>query len=203
MSSGPQRRPESGGVTSCLQASVIPVLRKEREERGTHCIADRSEIKGWATADYPSATLIRHPRCLGKHEMVAHRCNCLVRVEGVFAFFPIQTCSWIKPTHIVFGIEDLQVPFFFFAAIVTVLLYALNVTRVWWILALSFAVCVPIMGLVQTGLVGLIMLNRLRWAVLRGKKSLTPRSPWLAPFAWTYYLTAKEKRKALTDDKNE
>ena len=93
--------------------------------------------------------------------------------------------------------------FFLFAAIVTVLLYALNVTRVWWILALSFAVCVPIMGLVQTGLVGLIMLNRLRWAVLRGKKSLTPRSPWLAPFAWTYYLTAKEKRKALTDDKNE
>ena len=92
--------------------------------------------------------------------------------------------------------------FFIGAAIVTVLLYMLNVTHVWWILSLSFAIFVPIMGLVQTALVGLIILNRTRLAMARSDKSLAVRSPWLAPFAWTYYLTAEEKRKALAEDKN-
>jgi len=28
---------------------VVPALRKEREGRGTHCVSNISEIKGWAT----------------------------------------------------------------------------------------------------------------------------------------------------------
>ena len=91
--------------------------------------------------------------------------------------------------------------FFLGAAIATGLLYVLNIAHAWWILALSFAVCVPIMGLVQTGLVGLMILNRARALIRRSKKDLASRSPWLAPFAWTYYLTAEEKRKALAGDK--
>lgn len=90
--------------------------------------------------------------------------------------------------------------FFLGAAIVTALLYVLNVTHVWWILTLSFAALIPIMGLVQTGLVGLIILNRARSLMSRTKKSLSPRSPRLAPFAWTYYLTDEEKRKASAEE---
>jgi hypothetical protein len=57
------------------------------------------------------------------------------------------------------------------------------------------------MGLLQTALVGLIILNRARSVMSRSKKTLAPRSPWLAPFAWTYYLTDEEKRKALTENR--
>ncbi|SRR5216684_3346432 len=91
--------------------------------------------------------------------------------------------------------------FFLGAAIITMLLYVFNVTHVWWILGLGFAIGIPIMGLVQTALVGLIILNRTRLVMSRNKTGEAARRSLLAPFAWTYYLTEEEKRKASAEGK--
>jgi hypothetical protein len=38
--------PGSGGVASQLEAFVVPALRKKREGRGTHCVADGRQSLG-------------------------------------------------------------------------------------------------------------------------------------------------------------
>ena len=51
----------------------------------------------------------------------------------------------------------------------------------------------------QPLLIGAIIACRAGALISRVKVGLEPRSPMLAPFAWTYYLTEEEKRSALKD----
>ena len=88
--------------------------------------------------------------------------------------------------------------FFLGAAIVTALLYVLEAIHSWWAIAITFVICLVTMGFVQPMLVLVMVLLRANLAafltVRRIKAGLKVRSPMLAPFVWTYYLTEEERR---------
>ena|SRR2546425_10790784 len=89
--------------------------------------------------------------------------------------------------------------FFLGAAIGTALLRVLGAIQTWWAVAVTFAVCLVALAFVQPLLIGAIIALRAGALTSRVKVGLQPRSPMLAPFAWTYYLTEEEKRSALKD----
>ena len=70
----------------------------------------------------------------------------------------------------------------------------------WWAVLLVFMGSVLLVMLVQPGFVGLIILGRTGKTLLRMKFGLKTGSPWLAPFAWSYFPTGSEKRAAKTDN---
>lgn len=89
--------------------------------------------------------------------------------------------------------------FFLGAAILTALMYALGAIHAWWAVTLSFAASFAVVMFVQVSLVGAVILTRSLLATLKLKTGLKLRTPFLAPFAWTYYLTKEERKEALAD----
>jgi hypothetical protein len=63
-------------------------------------------------------------------------------------------------------------------------------------MAVTFAVCLVALAFLQPLLVGAIIAFRAGALIIKVKVGLQLRSPWLAPFAWTYFLTEEEKRSA-------
>lgn len=86
--------------------------------------------------------------------------------------------------------------FFLGAAIGTALLRVLDAVQTWWAVAVTFAICLVALVFLQPLLVGAIIAFRAVASILKVKIGLQPRSPMLAPFACTYYLTEEEKRSA-------
>jgi hypothetical protein len=74
-----------------------------------------------------------------------------------------------------------------------------TLTQTWWLLLIIVVVSLMVMGLLQPLVVALIIGNRARAVMSRMKRDLPPRKPFLAPFAWTYYLTKKEKMNAVAE----
>lgn len=87
--------------------------------------------------------------------------------------------------------------FYLGAVIAAGALYLSGVIHSWWVVLLVFLVSIFIVGLLQTGLVALIIFGRTAKIMLRSKLGLSLGSPWLAPFVWGYYLTPEERRRAL------
>jgi hypothetical protein len=79
------------------------------------------------------------------------------------------------------------------AAIVTAVPFLRGNIHSWWVVVLVFVASIFLLTLLQTGLVGLIIIGRARKAMCRWKFGLKSRPPRLAPFVWTYYLTEEEK----------
>jgi hypothetical protein len=87
--------PGSCGVASQLQALVIPVLRKVREGRGIHCVADASEIK---SLGHPLAGYLHfiteqwRVESLGQQPPIwltvpTHKTRVVVEVDNTFSSF--------------------------------------------------------------------------------------------------------------------
>jgi len=89
--------------------------------------------------------------------------------------------------------------FFLGAAIVTGFLYVVGAIHSWWVIALSFAASLLVVMFLQPTLVGAVILTRAGITMLKIKTGLELRSPFLAPFAWTYYLTKEDRKQALAD----
>jgi|ERR1039458_94509 hypothetical protein len=89
--------------------------------------------------------------------------------------------------------------FFLGAAVSTALLRVLGAVQTWWAMALTSAICLVALAFVQPLLVGTIILLRAGLVLCKIKVGVKLRSPMLAPFAWTYYLTEEEKRSAMKD----
>jgi hypothetical protein len=78
-----------------------------------------------------------------------------------------------------------------------------TLTQTWWLLLIALVAFLMMLGFVQPLLVALIIGNRARAAISRMKRVLPPRKPALAHFAWTYYLTPEEKRRAVSPTETE
>ncbi len=89
--------------------------------------------------------------------------------------------------------------FFLGAAIVTGFLYVAGVIHIWWIIVLSFAASFLVVIFVQPTLVGAVILTRAGLTMFKIKTGIKLRTPLLAPFAWTYYLTKQDRQEALAD----
>jgi hypothetical protein len=89
--------------------------------------------------------------------------------------------------------------FFLGALVFTTLLCAIGAIQVWWAIAIGFLVCLLCLVFLQPMLVGAIIFVRSGLAILRLKLGFQPRSPMLAPLAWSYYVTEEEKSKAMGD----
>ena len=85
------------------------------------------------------------------------------------------------------------------AVIVTGVLYLFGLIHEWWVQAITLGASVLAVGVVQPFLIGLIIFHRTACITCRLRVGLKPHPPRLAPYAWTYYLTAEEKRKALEE----
>jgi hypothetical protein len=72
-------------------------------------------------------------------------------------------------------------------------LYASGVIQRWWVVGICFAVSVIVVGIIQPFFVLVIIYSKLLWIVVKTKAGLELGTPFLAPFAWTPYLTAEEK----------
>ena len=83
------------------------------------------------------------------------------------------------------------------AIIITATLSKFGLIHERWVQVIAFVVLVMVVGFLQPFLVGLIILHRTACVILRVKVGRKPHAPRLAPYAWTYYLTEEEKRKAL------
>jgi hypothetical protein len=60
-----------------------------------------------------------------------------------------------------------------------------------------------VIGFLQPLLVALIIGNRARAVLWKTKRDLPPRKPFLARFAWTYYLTKEERQNALAESRTD
>lgn len=92
--------------------------------------------------------------------------------------------------------------FFLGASIVTAFLYVLGAIHAWWTVAITYAICFVGIGFIQPILAGFLISLRAVVGSRRVKAGLEPHSPRLAQFAWTYYMTEEEKRKAKPDSGN-
>jgi hypothetical protein len=82
------------------------------------------------------------------------------------------------------------------ALIVAAAVYLSGISHHWWVVVLVFLVSIFLVHLLQVGLVALIIYGRAAKVILRVKMGRGLGAPWLAPFAWTYYLTPEEKQRA-------
>jgi hypothetical protein len=83
------------------------------------------------------------------------------------------------------------------ATIFTATLFLSGRARLWWALLLIWVLASVSIAVLQTGLVGLIIMGRALRTILRFKLGLETKPPVLAPFVWSYYLTDEEKRSAM------
>jgi len=88
------------------------------------------------------------------------------------------------------------------AAIITSSLYIFGLVHSLWILAVCLAVSLVAIVFVQPTLIGAIITVRAGFTILKIKTGMRLRSPLLAPFAWTYYLTREDRKQALADMKS-
>jgi hypothetical protein len=93
-----------------------------------------------------------------------------------------------------------NIAIFLGAAIIEGIVY-FALTQTWWLLLITLVISLMVMGVLQPLLVALIIGNRARAMISRMKRDLPPRKPFLAPFAWTYYLTKEERQNALAEIK--
>ncbi len=77
----------------------------------------------------------------------------------------------------------------------------LTVTHKWWVLVITTPLLFVVIAIIQPFVVGVFIANRARVAIARAKRGIHGGSPFLAPFAWTYYLTKEEQQSAMAEAK--